>query len=181
MFYAVFEISFRKIISLKEQNHTFIALVPKQLGLLLLTTLDLLASAISFTKSFQKFWLIDLNFSYIISSPLSNLLLSLLEISKVTPFLLMNFSTLSRKKKGRGGLMAIKIDMEKAFDRMKWNFLFAILAKLGFHPTWINWICICITSPSFSILINGSPYGPFTPLVVFGKVSLISISIYFRN
>jgi hypothetical protein len=37
------------------------------------------------------------------------------------------------------------------------------LAKLGFHPTWINWIRICITSPSFSILINGSPYGLFTP------------------
>jgi hypothetical protein len=55
--------------------------------------------------------------------------------------------------------MAIKINMEKAFDRMEWNFLFAILAKLGFHPTWINWIRICITSPSFSILINGSPYG----------------------
>jgi hypothetical protein len=65
--------------------------------------------------------------------------------------------------------MAIKIDMEKAFDRMEWNFLFAILAKLGFHPTWINWIRICISSPSFSILhspfsilINGSPYGLFT-------------------
>jgi len=55
--------------------------------------------------------------------------------------------------------MAIKIDMEKAFDCMEWNFLFAILAKLGFHSTWINWIRICITLPSFSILINGSPFG----------------------
>ena len=57
--------------------------------------------------------------------------------------------------------MAIKIDMEKAFDRMEWNFILAILSKLGFQPTWINWIQICITSPSFSILINGSPYGLF--------------------
>jgi hypothetical protein len=68
-----------------------------------------------------------------------------------------------KAKKGRGGLMAIKIDMEKAFDCMEWNFLFAILAKLGFHSTWINWIRICITLPSFSILINGSPFGLFTP------------------
>jgi hypothetical protein len=59
--------------------------------------------------------------------------------------------------------MAIKIDMEKAFDRMEWKFILAILSKLGFHSTWINWIRICITSPSFSILINGSPYGHFKP------------------
>jgi len=59
--------------------------------------------------------------------------------------------------------MAIKLDMEKAFDRMEWSFLFAILEKLGFRSTWINWIRICITSPSFSILINGSPFGLFNP------------------
>jgi hypothetical protein len=57
--------------------------------------------------------------------------------------------------------MAVKIDMEKAFDRMEWSFIFAILSKLGFDPTWINWIRIYITSPSFSILINGSPFGLF--------------------
>jgi hypothetical protein len=34
--------------------------------------------------------------------------------------------------------MAVKIDMEKAFDHMEWSFLLAILSKLGFHPTWIN-------------------------------------------
>ena len=59
--------------------------------------------------------------------------------------------------------MAIKIDMEKAFDRMEWNFILAILSKLGFHPTWINWVRICISSSSFFVLINGSPYGYFTP------------------
>jgi hypothetical protein len=57
--------------------------------------------------------------------------------------------------------MAVKIDMEKAFDRMEWSFIFAILTKLGFAPMWINWIRICITSPSFSILINGSLFGHF--------------------
>jgi hypothetical protein len=42
-------------------------------------------------------------------------------------------------------------------------FLLAILAKLGFNQTWINWICIYISSPSFSILLNGSPFGLLTP------------------
>jgi hypothetical protein len=35
--------------------------------------------------------------------------------------------------------------------------------KLGFHPVWINWIRFCISSTSFFILINGSPFGYFTP------------------
>jgi hypothetical protein len=73
-----------------------------------------------------------------------------------------HFHTVNSNR-GRGGLMAIKIDMEKAFDRMKWNFILAILSKLGFHSTWINWIRICITSPSFLIFINGSPYSHFNP------------------
>jgi hypothetical protein len=68
-----------------------------------------------------------------------------------------------KSKRGRGGLMAVKIDMEKAFDRMEWDFLLTIMLKLGFHPTWVNWIRICVSTPSFSILINGSPFGKFTP------------------
>jgi hypothetical protein len=66
-------------------------------------------------------------------------------------------------KRSQGGLMAIKIDMEKAFDRMKWSFILAILSKLGFHSTWIIWIQICVISPSFPILINVSPFGLFNP------------------
>jgi hypothetical protein len=68
-----------------------------------------------------------------------------------------------KSKKGRGGLMVVKIDMEIAFDHMAWSFLLAILSKLGFHPTWINWIWVCVTSTSFSILINGSPFMLFSP------------------
>jgi hypothetical protein len=45
-----------------------------------------------------------------------------------------------KSKRGRGGLMAVNIDMEKAFDKMEWEFLLSIMDKLGFHPQWINWI-----------------------------------------
>jgi hypothetical protein len=67
-----------------------------------------------------------------------------------------------KQKRGRGGLMAINIDMEKAFDKMEWPFL-AILKQLGFHDKWINWIRICISTTSFSVLLNGSSFGHFQP------------------
>jgi hypothetical protein len=58
--------------------------------------------------------------------------------------------------------MFLKMDMEKAFDRMECNFLLSIMEKLGFSPTWLAWIRICISS-SFSILLNGNPFGLFSP------------------
>jgi hypothetical protein len=68
-----------------------------------------------------------------------------------------------KSKRGKGGFMFMKMDMEKAFDRMEWSFLLAILEKLGFSPIWPSWIRICISFTSFSILLNGSPYGFFSP------------------
>jgi hypothetical protein len=59
--------------------------------------------------------------------------------------------------------MAVNMDMEKAFDKMEWDFLLSIMEKLGFHPKWINWIRICITTSSFSVMLNGSPFGLFWP------------------
>jgi hypothetical protein len=53
--------------------------------------------------------------------------------------------------------------MEKAFDKMEWDFIPSVMIKLGFHSSWINWIRICISSSSFSILINGSSFGFFSP------------------
>lgn len=60
--------------------------------------------------------------------------------------------------------MAIKIDMEKAFDFKEWNFLLIVLACLSFHQTWIDWISECICTLSFSVIINGKPCGHFNPL-----------------
>jgi hypothetical protein len=68
-----------------------------------------------------------------------------------------------KQKKGNGGLMALKLDMEKAFDSLEWEFLLKILELLGFNSTWMHWIRQCITTSSFSILLDGAPFGKFSP------------------
>ncbi len=36
-------------------------------------------------------------------------------------------------------------DFEKTFDKIEWGFLFLTLSKLGFCPTWIQWISSFVT------------------------------------
>ena len=68
-----------------------------------------------------------------------------------------------KKKKGKTGYMAVKLDMEKAYDRLEWEFIKAILTRLGFHPKWIGWVMECISTMSYSVLINGSLEGKIYP------------------
>ena len=53
--------------------------------------------------------------------------------------------------------------MEKAYDKMDWEFLLKVLEKFGFDNTFLRWIKECITTVSFSILVNNSPTEQFFP------------------
>ena len=66
-------------------------------------------------------------------------------------------------KKGKTGTLALKLDVSKAYDKVEWGLLRRIMLKLGFPGGWVNRVMSCVTSTSFSVLINGKPYGMITP------------------
>ncbi|KAI8550987.1 hypothetical protein RHMOL_Rhmol06G0149600 [Rhododendron molle] len=68
-----------------------------------------------------------------------------------------------RGKKGRKGGMIFKIDLEKAYDKVSWKFLFDTLTFFNFNASWISIIMSCVTSVKTSILWNGEPLPEFAP------------------
>lgn len=66
-------------------------------------------------------------------------------------------------QKGKTGNMLLKIDLEKAFDRLEWSFLHFFLHQLNFPPPLIKLIMSCVTTSFISILIYGKPSPYFQP------------------
>ena len=71
--------------------------------------------------------------------------------------------SLDHKKHGKESFMAIKLNMSKAYDRVEWVFVEKVMRKLGFHGKWIEWVLKCITTVTYSVLINGEDHGTIFP------------------
>ncbi|KAL2235307.1 UNVERIFIED_CONTAM: hypothetical protein Sindi_1262900 [Sesamum indicum] len=56
---------------------------------------------------------------------------------------------------------ALKVDIRKAYDTVDWDFLTAVMEMFGFPITFVKWIEECVTTPSFSVGLNGKPHGFF--------------------
>ncbi|PKA47714.1 putative mitochondrial protein [Apostasia shenzhenica] len=57
--------------------------------------------------------------------------------------------------KSSTGYMSIKVDMEQAYDRMRWDFLQKLLQHFCFPDTWSKWALACVEAPRFALMING--------------------------
>ncbi|KAG7558925.1 Ribonuclease H-like superfamily [Arabidopsis thaliana x Arabidopsis arenosa] len=68
-----------------------------------------------------------------------------------------------RRKKGRKGWMLLKLDLEKAYDRIRWDFLEETLEVAGFSTEWVSRIMACVSKPAMSLLFNGEKTDSFIP------------------
>ena len=74
--------------------------------------------------------------------------------------LIANESLDSRLKFDVPGVLC-KLNLEKAYDHVNWDFLLYQLRRCGFLEKWNNWISFCLSTVQFSILVYGSSCGFF--------------------
>ena len=60
-------------------------------------------------------------------------------------------------------LAILSLDQEKAFDRVDWDFLLAVLRRMGFGPSFVSWVKLLYTNIRSAIVINGYISDSFKP------------------
>lgn len=81
----------------------------------------------------------------------------------ITNNIMLAFEThhfMRRKSQGKDGYAALKIDMIKAYDRVEWNMLRAILLKFGLCERWVNLVMTCVETVSYHVLVEDKEIGP---------------------
>lgn len=59
--------------------------------------------------------------------------------------------------------MAIKVDIEKAYDKLRWDFIRVIFMEIHIPHQMINTVMACISSSQMNILWNGAKSKEYSP------------------
>ncbi|GKA11128.1 RNA-directed DNA polymerase, eukaryota [Tanacetum coccineum] len=143
----------------KGSNSSFITLIPK-------------TQEAKMMKDFRPITLIGSLYK-IIAKILANRLVVVLEdlVSDVQsafvakrqildgPFILNELFQWCKMKKKH--TMIFKVDFEKAYDSVRWDYLDDVLKRFGFGEKWCGWIQNCLLSSKGSVIVNGSPTKEF--------------------
>jgi hypothetical protein len=71
--------------------------------------------------------------------------------------------------------LLLKLDLQKAFDCVNWDFLRLILIQVGFGPQLTSWILECVSSASIVVLVNGEATNFFKQWIT----RLITVLLHF--
>src|SRR4051812_11606909 len=66
-------------------------------------------------------------------------------------------NTTRKLHKSKTPALLIKMDIAKAFDTVRWDYLLVLLQRLGFPPRWRALLAALFSSASSRMILNGIP------------------------
>ncbi|XP_048615609.1 uncharacterized protein LOC125588345 [Brassica napus] len=145
-------------------NKTYVRLIPKSLDAKRVEDYRTIALCNVYYKIISK--LLSLRLKPVLSSIISENQSAFIPGRIISDNVLITHEVLQFLKTSKAVkkcTMAVKTDMSKAYDRVEWKFIEQVLRRLGFHEIWTNWLLQCISTVSYSYLINDTVYGLVQP------------------
>ncbi|GKA88788.1 hypothetical protein Tco_0810552 [Tanacetum coccineum] len=145
---------------LKEINHTIIALIPKVKSLTRINDYRPISCCNVLFKCISK--IIANRIKHCLKNIASPNQSAFVPGGSITDNILLTQELMHNYHLDRGTpRCAFKVDIQKAYDTVDWEFLRTILHGFGFHDKMVSWIIECVSTTSYSICVNGSLHGYF--------------------
>ncbi|KAI5329450.1 hypothetical protein L3X38_028847 [Prunus dulcis] len=150
--------------SVKEINHTLLTLIPKVDKPTKVTEFRPISLCTVIYKMISK--TIVNRLKPIMPLIISEFQSAFVPTRLITDNIIAAFESIHAIKR-RGGSklkkMVLKLDMSKAYDRVEWTFIEAMLKRLGFNDKWVELIMDCISTVTYSVQVRGVASGMIVP------------------
>lgn len=142
-------------------NSSFIALIPKTKSALSPADFRPISLMNSLMKLITK--VLATRLKACMPSLVSPVQSAFIKKRQITDSILLTNEVVNMLQKGLVKGVVFKIDFEKAFDSIGWNYVYEVLKKMKFGSRWVKWIKSIFESSRISVLVNGNPTKEFSP------------------
>lgn len=149
--------------SVEEANKTLISLIPKKDNPFLVSHFRPISLCTVHYKCIAK--IINQRLKVCLDSIISPFQASFVLGRQIQDNIIIRQEIMHIMKKTRRklGFFAMKIDIEKAYGRIRWEFLKQVLIEAGMSSDFISLIMNCISTVSYNVLWNGNQSEFFSP------------------
>ncbi|KAJ9562034.1 hypothetical protein OSB04_007194 [Centaurea solstitialis] len=141
-------------------NSSFVSLIPKNTSPIGLNDFRPISLVGILYKVISK--VLAERMKSVLVNVISNVQSAFLKGRSILDGILVANETISYLKSSRKKGLIFKVDFEKAYDSVSWEFLLDLLEQMGFGRKWRKWVGTCLKSSRISILVNGSPTEEFS-------------------